>query len=112
MSNSDFIIILAWPEGMVTAAGAWYDKFFSNNGKYRVGHSALALVDTEKTITEKPKTKAITKTSVKSIEAKSTKTGTKSNTKKTPEKTKSQTEKANNTKENKADSVTEKKTEK
>ena len=45
MVNSDFIIILAWPEGMVTAAGAWYDKFFARNGKYRVGHSALALVD-------------------------------------------------------------------
>ena len=33
---------------MVTAAGAWYDKFFSHNGKYRVGHSALALVDTKR----------------------------------------------------------------
>ena len=41
----DFIIVLAWPEGMVAAAGAWYDKLFSNNGKYRVGHSALILVN-------------------------------------------------------------------
>ena len=45
MTNKDFIIILAWPEGMVTASGAWYDKIISTNGKYRVGHSALILVD-------------------------------------------------------------------
>ena len=43
--QNDFIITLAWPEGMVSAAGSWYDKIASNNGKYRVGHSALALVD-------------------------------------------------------------------
>ena len=41
----DFIIVLAWPEGMVAAAGSWYDKVFSTNGKYRVGHSALVLVN-------------------------------------------------------------------
>ncbi len=41
----DFLIILAWPEGMVSAAGAWYDKYFSTNGKYRVGHSALVLIN-------------------------------------------------------------------
>ena len=41
----DFIIVLAWPEGLVAQTGAWYDKFFAKNGKYRVGHSALALVD-------------------------------------------------------------------
>ena len=45
MKNKDFIIVLAWPEGMVTASGAWNDKFFSKNGKYRVGHAALILVD-------------------------------------------------------------------
>ena len=44
--QKDFIIVLAWPEGMVAAAGAWYDKVFSTNGQYRVGHSALILVNT------------------------------------------------------------------
>ena len=43
--QKDFIIVLAWPEGMVAAAGAWYDKLLSTNGKYRVGHSALILVN-------------------------------------------------------------------
>ena len=43
--QNDFIIALAWPEGMVTRAGAWYDILFSRNGKYRVGHSALVLVE-------------------------------------------------------------------
>ena len=43
--NKDLLIILAWPEGMTTAAGAWYDKYFAKNGKYRVGHSALVLVN-------------------------------------------------------------------
>ena len=43
--QNDFIIALAWPEGMVSAAGAWYDFLFAKNGKYRVGHSAVALVD-------------------------------------------------------------------
>tara|TARA_Y100000746_G_scaffold172283_1_gene149579 strand:- start:432 stop:1085 length:654 start_codon:yes stop_codon:yes gene_type:complete len=42
--QNDFIIVLAWPEGMVTRAGAWYDFLFAKNGKYRVGHSALVLV--------------------------------------------------------------------
>ena len=42
--QNDFIIALAWPEGMVTSTGAWYDFFFAQNGKYRVGHSALVLV--------------------------------------------------------------------
>ena len=45
MPNTDFIITLAWPEGVITAAGAWYDPLFATNGKYRVGHSALALVN-------------------------------------------------------------------
>ena len=43
--KNDFIITLAWPEGLVTASGAWYDKIASKNGIYRVGLSALALVD-------------------------------------------------------------------
>jgi len=25
--QNDFIIALAWPEGMVTSTGAWYDFF-------------------------------------------------------------------------------------
>jgi len=44
--QKDFIIVLAWPEGMVEGAGAWYDKVLSTNGQYRVGHSALILVNT------------------------------------------------------------------
>ena len=43
--QNDFIIVLAWPEGMVAAAGAWYDGILSKDGKYRVGHSALVLVN-------------------------------------------------------------------
>ena len=43
--QKDFMIILAWPEGMVTAPDSWYDKIASTNGKYRVGHSALVLVN-------------------------------------------------------------------
>jgi len=42
--QNDFIIALAWPEGMVNRAGAWYDFFFAKKGKYRVGHSAVVLV--------------------------------------------------------------------
>ncbi len=45
--QNDFIITLAWPEGMVSATGAWYDKFASKNGKYRVGHSALILINSK-----------------------------------------------------------------
>ncbi len=45
--NKDFIITLAWPEGMVAAPGSWYDKIASNNGMYRVGHSALVLINSE-----------------------------------------------------------------
>ena len=26
--QNDFIIALAWPEGMVSACGSWYDVFF------------------------------------------------------------------------------------
>ena len=43
--QNDFIIVLAWTEAMVIAAGAWYDKFLTTEGKYRVGHSALVLVN-------------------------------------------------------------------
>ena len=42
--QEDYIIVLAWPEGLVASAGSWYDKLFAKNGKYRVGHSALVLV--------------------------------------------------------------------
>lgn len=45
--GKDFIIVLAWPEGLVAQAGSWYDYFAARNGKYRVGHSALALVESE-----------------------------------------------------------------
>jgi len=45
MSEINFIITLAWPEGMVISAGAWYDGVASTNGKYRVGHSAMLLVN-------------------------------------------------------------------
>ena len=45
MSETNFIITLAWPEGMVISAGAWYDGVVSTNGKYRVGHSAMLLVN-------------------------------------------------------------------
>ena len=47
MKSKDFIIILAWPEGMCVAAGAWYDPFFATDGKYRVGHSAIILINSE-----------------------------------------------------------------
>lgn len=43
--KNDFIITLAWPEGMVACTDAWYDKFFSSNGKYRVGHAAVVIVE-------------------------------------------------------------------
>jgi hypothetical protein len=45
--KNDFIITVAWPEGMVTAPGSWYDKIVSTNGKYRVGHSAIILINSE-----------------------------------------------------------------
>ena len=43
--QNDFIITLAWPEGMVKAAGSWYDNILSQDGEYRVGHSAIALIN-------------------------------------------------------------------
>ena len=45
--QKDFIITLAWPEGMVSAPGSWYDNIVSKNGKYRVGHSAMVLISSE-----------------------------------------------------------------
>ena len=45
--QNDFIITLAWPEGLVIAPGSWYDKIASSNGKYRVGHSAIVLINAE-----------------------------------------------------------------
>ena len=45
--GKDFIIVLAWPEGLCEGAGSWYDYFAAKNGKYRAGHSALVLVDSE-----------------------------------------------------------------
>ena len=43
--QNDFLITLAWPEGMVAGSGAWYDKILSTNGMYRVGHSAIVLIN-------------------------------------------------------------------
>jgi hypothetical protein len=43
--QNDFIITLAWPEGMVKAAGAWYDNILSQDGEYRVGHAAIVLIN-------------------------------------------------------------------
>lgn len=45
--QNDSIIVLAWPEAMVAGANSWYDKYFSEKGKYRVGHSALILINHE-----------------------------------------------------------------
>tara|TARA_B100001250_G_scaffold382803_1_gene376252 strand:- start:213 stop:860 length:648 start_codon:yes stop_codon:yes gene_type:complete len=42
---NDFIITLAWPEGMVAGSGGWYDKIISKKGMYRVGHSAMILIN-------------------------------------------------------------------
>lgn len=47
-AQKDFLIALAWPEGLVTSSGAWYDFFLAKKGKYRVGHSAIVLVDSNK----------------------------------------------------------------
>ena len=46
--KNDFIITLAWPEGMVMAAGSWYDKILSKKGKYRAGHSAVVLINSKR----------------------------------------------------------------
>lgn len=48
--RTGFAIVLAWPETLCKQAGAWYDYFMhhlgvSKDGYYKVGHSALVLVD-------------------------------------------------------------------
>ncbi|MFT4681942.1 MAG: hypothetical protein ACI9YU_001794 [Flavobacteriales bacterium] len=48
--HNGIVIALAWPETACKQAGAWYDVFtdklgFSHNGYYKVGHSALVLID-------------------------------------------------------------------
>lgn len=45
--QEDFIIALAWPEGMVFGTNAWYDKIFASNNKYRAGHSAVIIVESK-----------------------------------------------------------------
>jgi hypothetical protein len=45
--QKDFIITLAWPEGWCAAPGSWYDKIASNNGRYKVGHAALVLINSD-----------------------------------------------------------------
>lgn len=45
--KKDLIITIAWPEGMVRGSGSWYDKIVSTKGKYRVGHSAIVLINSE-----------------------------------------------------------------
>ena len=50
--HSGFAIALAWPETFCKQTGAWYDRLLSafginQNGYYKVGHSALVLVDDE-----------------------------------------------------------------
>lgn len=48
MENKNFIIVLAWPSGIIFGTGSWYDYLFSKNKKYRAGHSALILINKEK----------------------------------------------------------------
>lgn len=48
--HSGFIITIAWPETLCKQAGAWYDRLmratgFNQGNYYKVGHSALVLVD-------------------------------------------------------------------
>ena len=45
--KNDFIITIAWPEGLCEPAGSWYDKFFATKGKYKVGHSAIVLINSK-----------------------------------------------------------------
>ncbi|MEC9209703.1 MAG: DUF6695 family protein [Bacteroidota bacterium] len=45
--KNDFIITVAWPEGLCEPAGSWYDYFATKNGKYRVGHSATILINSK-----------------------------------------------------------------
>ncbi len=48
--HNGFAIALAWPETLCKQAGAWYDAplsylGFNRNGYYKVGHSAIVLID-------------------------------------------------------------------
>ena len=45
MTNSDFIITLAWPEGKILSVGSWYDKILGLNRKYKIGHTAVILIN-------------------------------------------------------------------
>ena len=45
MTNSDFIITLAWPEGKILSVGSWYDKVLGLNRKYKIGHTAVILIN-------------------------------------------------------------------
>ena len=39
--QNDFIIALAWPEGMVSAAGAWYDFYLLKMGSIELDTQQL-----------------------------------------------------------------------
>jgi hypothetical protein len=43
--NKDFIIVLAWPEGMCKTAGSWYDFVFGKKRAIRGGHAAIVIVN-------------------------------------------------------------------
>ncbi len=50
--HTGFAISIAWPETLCKQSGAWYDSLmdvlgFSKNNYYKVGHSALVLVEIE-----------------------------------------------------------------
>ena len=43
--NKDFIIVLAWPEGMCKTANSWYDFICGKKREIRGGHAAIVLVN-------------------------------------------------------------------
>lgn len=45
MLNTDFIITLAWPNGMIYSPGGVYDKLLGSSKRYKIGHTAFALID-------------------------------------------------------------------
>ena len=45
MLNSDFIITLEWPEGKIASVESWYDKILELNRKYKIGHTAVILIN-------------------------------------------------------------------
>ncbi|HQS05739.1 MAG TPA: hypothetical protein PLT16_08890 [Daejeonella sp.] len=50
--HTGFAISIAWPETLCKQAGAWYDSImdllgFSKNNYYKVGHSAVVLIEIE-----------------------------------------------------------------